>query len=132
MLRGFDLPRAKRESAKLLLQLNLFDYYNATTVSLRPNQLRKFSMALSVIGEVDILLIDQPTAGLDVQTQQEIWSFLLKFRQVKTLIITTENSLEAEVLADKLAIVYKGSLQCFGSPWYVNLVLIYLKIKHLF
>lgn len=117
MLRGYDLPRAKTESAKLLLELNLFDYYNASTSSLRPNQLRKLSIALAVIGEVDILLLDQPTAGLDTTTQREIWSFLLKYRGVKTLIITTEDSSEAELLADKLAIVYRGFLQCLGSPW---------------
>ncbi|XP_026465831.1 ATP-binding cassette sub-family A member 2-like [Ctenocephalides felis] len=120
MLRGYDLPRAKTESAKLLLELNLFDYYNASTSSLRPNQLRKLSIALAVIGEVDILLLDQPTAGLDTTTQREIWSFLLKYRGVKTLIITTEDSSEAELLADKLAIVYRGSLQCLGSPWYIK------------
>lgn len=117
MLRGYNSRLSKREATKLLLELDLFDYCDGTSGSLKRSDRRKLSLAIAVMGDVDILLIDSPTIGVGKTEQRKIWSFILKYKNKKTVIIATGDAIEAEVLGERLTVMNRGRLLCYGSPW---------------
>lgn len=60
--------------------------------------------------------MDEPTAGMDPESQREVWNLLLKWRGSKTILISTHYMDEADALADWIAIMANGEKQCFGTP----------------
>lgn len=78
---------------------------------------RRLAIARSLMNHPDMLILDEPTVGLDPQVRMWIWSFLTKIKeQKKTIILTTHYMEEAEVLCDRLAIIDKGQILAIGSP----------------
>lgn len=75
---------------------------------------RRLSLLLSTIGNPKILLLDEPTTGMDPVNRRHVWNFLDKFKQDRVIIITTHSMEEAEFVGDRTAIMRNGLL------WYVK------------
>jgi lipooligosaccharide transport system ATP-binding protein len=117
--RYFGLPRAviRERSAVLLDFVQLSDRAEDTVDPLSGGMKRRLVIARSLINEPDILLLDEPTTGLDPQARHIVWDRLFRLKQRGvTLILTTHYMDEAEQLCDRLVVMDAGRIVAEGSP----------------
>ncbi|PAA80697.1 hypothetical protein BOX15_Mlig019968g3 [Macrostomum lignano] len=81
---------------------------------------RRLSVALAFIGGSKVVVLDEPTAGVDPHARRSIWDVLAKYRQGRTIILTTHHMDEAEILGDRICVINKGRLVCSGSPMFLK------------
>ncbi len=77
---------------------------------------RRMSVALSTIGEPKIILMDEPTTGMDPVSRRQVWDLIQKMKKNRVIIMTTHAMEEAELLSDKLAVLNHGEVACVGTP----------------
>ncbi|GAB4098997.1 ABC transporter ATP-binding protein [Sinomonas halotolerans] len=117
--RYFGLPMSylKRRADELLAFAQLEDKANAKVDSLSGGMKRRLTIARSLVNEPRILLLDEPTTGLDPQARHVLWDRLFRLKeQGVTLVLTTHYMDEAEQLCDRLIVVDKGRIMAEGSP----------------
>ncbi len=117
--RYFDLPRAeiRRRIDELLTFAQLTDRRQSKVEPLSGGMKRRLTIARGLINRPDLLLLDEPTTGLDPQARHLLWERLYRLkRDGVTLIITTHYMDEAEQLCDRLVIMDKGLIVAEGSP----------------
>jgi ATP-binding cassette subfamily A (ABC1) protein 5 len=88
--------------------------------SLSGGQKRKLCIAIALIGDPKILILDEPTSGMDPTSRRAVWSLLQNLRQDKVILLTTHFMDEADILADRKAILTKGHLRCIGSSLFLK------------
>jgi ABC-2 type transport system ATP-binding protein len=76
---------------------------------------RKLSIAMAIIGDPRILYLDEPTLGLDVLARRELWKIIQDLRKSMTIVLTTHYMEEAEMLADRIAIMTDGRMIAVGT-----------------
>ena len=81
---------------------------------------RRLSLAIAAIGDPKIILLDEPTTGLDPKVRQQVWQLIEKLKQGKSIILTTHSMEEADVLADRISVISKGKLKCIGTSFYLK------------
>ncbi len=85
--------------------------------SLSGGQKRRVDLALGIIGDPDLIFLDEPTTGLDPQGRRQIWEVVREFTALgKTVLLTTHYLDEAEHLADRVGVIIKGELVEVGTP----------------
>jgi len=117
--RYFGLPRSaiRERSAMLLDFVQLSDRAGDQVEPLSGGMKRRLVIARSLINEPDILLLDEPTTGLDPQARHIVWDRLFRLKQRGvTLILTTHYMDEAEQLCDRLVVMDGGRIVAEGSP----------------
>jgi len=117
--RFFDLPRAecRRRAAELLEFAQLTDRADSIVDNLSGGMKRRLSIARSLINEPELLLLDEPTTGLDPQARHVLWDRLYRLKQQGvTLVLTTHYMDEAEQLCDRLVVMDQGHIVAEGSP----------------
>jgi lipooligosaccharide transport system ATP-binding protein len=117
--RFFDLPRAEcRRRAKELLEFaQLTERADSIVDNLSGGMKRRLSIARSLINEPELLLLDEPTTGLDPQARHVLWDRLYRLKQQGvTLVLTTHYMDEAEQLCDRLVVMDQGHIVAEGSP----------------
>jgi len=86
-------------------------------VKLSGGQKQRLAVACALIGNPDLLFLDEPTTGLDPQSRRQLWDLLQRYReQGGTVVITTHYMEEAETLCDRVAVVDKGKVIALGTP----------------
>ncbi|KAH7984994.1 hypothetical protein HPB52_024391 [Rhipicephalus sanguineus] len=81
---------------------------------------RKLCIAITVIADPKVLILDEPTAGLDPQSRNEVWDLLQKMRRTCTMLLTTHDMEEADVVGDRIAILAEGTIRCCGSSQFLK------------
>jgi lipooligosaccharide transport system ATP-binding protein len=117
--RFFDLPRAeaKRRAKELLEFAQLTERAGSVVETLSGGMKRRLSIARSLINEPELLLLDEPTTGLDPQARHVLWDRLYRLKQQGvTLVLTTHYMDEAEQLCDRLVVMDQGKIVAEGSP----------------
>ena len=117
--RYFGIPRAEVNSRvdELLEFVQLTDKAKSTVEDLSGGMKRRLTIARSLINRPDLLLLDEPTTGLDPQARHVLWDRLFRLKQSGvTLVITTHYMDEAEQLCDRLVVMDKGLIVAEGSP----------------
>jgi len=117
--RYFDIPRAesKRRAAELLEFVQLTERANDRVDPLSGGMKRRLTIARSLMSEPDLLLLDEPTTGLDPQARHILWDRLYRLKQRGvTLVLTTHYMDEAEQLCDRLVVMDHGCIVAEGSP----------------
>jgi ABC-type multidrug transport system ATPase subunit len=77
---------------------------------------RKLSVAIAIIGKPPLILLDEPSAGMDPEARRMMWKVVAKLCTECAVVFTTHDMEEAEALSTKLGIMTKGGvLQCFGT-----------------
>ncbi|XP_040061354.3 LOW QUALITY PROTEIN: phospholipid-transporting ATPase ABCA3 [Ixodes scapularis] len=104
----------------ILSNLELSDKRRTLAKGLSGGMKRKLSLANSMIGGSKILILDEPTAGMDPQARRAVWTLLQELRREKTILLTTHYMEEADALGDRIAFVAGGKLQCCGSPIFLK------------
>jgi lipooligosaccharide transport system ATP-binding protein len=117
--RYFDIPNevARRRTDELLEFVQLSDRADDQVDPLSGGMKRRLTIARSLINEPDLIILDEPTTGLDPQARHLLWERLYRLKQRgATLIITTHYMDEAEQLCDRLVVMDKAKIVAEGSP----------------
>jgi len=117
--RYFDIARrqARARAAELLEFVQLTEKAGSPVETLSGGQKRRVSIARSLISEPELLLLDEPTTGLDPQARHVLWDRLYQLKEEgRTLILTTHFMDEAEQLCDRLVVMDGGRVVAEGSP----------------
>ncbi len=108
---GFSRPSVKGHVEDLLHQLGLWEKRNSTVRSLSGGMKRRLMIARALVHKPQVLILDEPTAGVDVEIRRSIWKFLAQLNQEGTTIILTTHYLEeAEQLCKHIAIIDHGQI----------------------
>jgi len=78
---------------------------------------RRLSVANSLVGNPDVVYMDEPSTGLDPASKHQLWDVISAAKAGKSMILTTHSMEEADVLCDRIAIMAGGELQCIGRSW---------------
>ena len=117
LFRSFYDPGRARDVETVLRELQLGEKRQAWVQKLSGGQRQRLAVALGVMGDPDILFLDEPTTGLDPQSRRALWDTISALRaRGKTVVLTTHYMDEAEFLCDRVAVVDHGKLIALGSP----------------
>ena len=83
--------------------------------TLSGGQKRRLSVALAMIGDPTVVILDEPTTSLDPAARREVWNCLKEARRDRLIVLSTHFMDEADLLADRKAIIAHGKLRCVGS-----------------
>jgi lipooligosaccharide transport system ATP-binding protein len=117
--RYFGLPKTSIKSKldELLEFAQLLEKKNSKVKSLSGGMKRRLTIARALVSDPDILMLDEPTTGLDPQARHILWDRLFRLKEKGvTLLITTHHMDEAEQLCDRLIVMDKGEIMAEGSP----------------
>ena len=107
----YGVPRAKRQSDALLRAVHLADKRNAYARTLSGGMKRRLMVAKAIVHSPPVLILDEPTAGVDVELRQQLWSYVRELNDSGvTVVLTTHYLEEAEELCDRIAIINHGRL----------------------
>uniref|UniRef100_A0A673AT76 P-type phospholipid transporter n=1 Tax=Sphaeramia orbicularis TaxID=375764 RepID=A0A673AT76_9TELE len=119
-LKGLSEEQVKSEIEQILQDTGLPHKRSSRTSTLSGGMQRKLSVALAFVGGSKVVILDEPTAGVDPYARRGIWDLLLKYRQGRTIILSTHHMDEADILGDRIAIISHGKLCCVGSSLYLK------------
>ena len=111
-----DYHKKDKDYLDLIINdLGLSEVVNQRAKTLSGGYQRRLSIALGLISKPKILLLDEPTLGLDVLARRELWKIVNKFKGKITIILTSHYLEEIEALCDRVAILSKGNLLIEGT-----------------
>ena len=137
-LRGIPAHRVAAHALQKLEQLGLGEKARERVKDLSGGQKRKLCVALALMGLEnlppafpggpslpppdcrDILALDEPSSGVDLQSRKAIWEVVQHYRAGRVTLLTTHSMAEAEQLADRIAILHRGVLKCAGSAMFLK------------
>ncbi|MGI8701864.1 MAG: ABC transporter ATP-binding protein [Nocardioidaceae bacterium] len=114
---GLSRKESAARTAELLSFVQLGDKAQMMVEELSGGMKRRLTIARSLINQPDLLLLDEPTTGLDPQARHQLWDRLFRLKQQGvTIVLTTHYMDEAEQLCDRLVVMDKGVVAAAGSP----------------
>ncbi|KAM9369070.1 LOW QUALITY PROTEIN: phospholipid-transporting ATPase ABCA7 [Phaethornis superciliosus] len=119
-LKGLSEEQVKAEMKQLIQDMGLLHKCREPTKNLSGGMQRRLSVAIAFVGGPRVIILDEPTAGVDPYSRRRIWELLLKYRRGRTIILTTHYMDEAEVLGNRTAIISQGQLCCYGTPLFLK------------
>ena len=114
----YGVPKAERRTADILAAMGLSDKADAYTRTLSGGMRRRLLVAKAMVHAPPILVLDEPTAGVDVELRQQLWNYVRDLHsQGTTIVLTTHYLEEAEELCDRIAIINHGEVAaCEPTP----------------
>ncbi|XP_059372109.1 phospholipid-transporting ATPase ABCA1b [Carassius carassius] len=119
-LKGLSEEDVKAETEQILTDTGLPHKRKSRTSQLSGGMQRKLSVALAFVGGSKVVILDEPTAGVDPYARRGIWDLLLKYRTGRTILLSTHHMDEADILGDRIAIISHGKLCCVGSSLFLK------------
>ena len=105
----YGVPKAKRLTDELLRAVHLYDKADAYARSLSGGMKRRLLVAKAMVHSPPVLVLDEPTAGVDVELRQQLWEYVRELNRLGvTVVLTTHYLEEAEELCDRIAIINHG------------------------
>lgn len=112
---GFSKEKSAKKTAQLARQFELQAILGKKAGKLSGGWQRRLSIAMALIGEPEILFLDEPTLGLDVLARSELWDVIRALKGQTTMILTTHYMEEAEALSDRVGVMKDGRLLALGT-----------------
>ena len=120
-LRGMQAGRIDAEVERLVDCLRITKHADRLTKTYSGGNKRKLSTALALIGGPPIVLLDEPTSGMDPLARRALWRVLMQaMKSGQTIILTSHSMDECDALCSTLAIMVNGVFKCFGSPQHLK------------
>ena len=108
---------APRDVGGVIALVGLTDRSNVRVKALTGGQKRRLDLALGLVGDPEILFLDEPTTGFDPAARRAAWDMIRSLRELgKTVLLTTHYLDEAEQLADRVAVLREGRIVALGTP----------------
>lgn len=119
-LKGLSTSQIWSKADLLLKQFDLEDTKKTVATKLSGGQKRKLSVISAYMGNPEVVILDEPTSGVDPFSRRSIWDIVNLNRKNTTTILSTHYMEEADVLGDRIAIISLGELKCAGSGMYLK------------
>ncbi|XP_017768274.1 PREDICTED: ATP-binding cassette sub-family A member 3 [Nicrophorus vespilloides] len=119
-LKGMDKRDVQREIDQYVALLELEDKRNKKSCTLSGGMKRKLSVAVAFCGNSKVVMLDEPTAGMDPAARRALWELVESQKKGRTIMLTTHFMDEADLLGDRIAIMAGGQLQCCGSSFFLK------------
>ena len=108
------------EIKKMLIDVDVYHHKDTVAANLSGGSRRKLSVAIALIGGSKLVLLDEPTAGMDLSARRKLWNMLKNYKHNKIIILTTHYMDEADILGDRIGIMTGGKLICLGSSIFLK------------
>jgi len=106
-----------RTASDVIALVQLEEKRLARVGKLSGGQKQRLALACAIVGDPDLLFLDEPTTGLDPQSRRQLWDLITEFKALgRTIMLTTHYMDEAEILCDRVAIVDHGKVIALGTP----------------
>jgi len=118
-IKGIPTERRNELCNRAIKQLDLENHRKKLAGTLSGGNKRKLCVAMAIVGSPPIILLDEPSAGMDPEARRFMWRVVGQIASDKTsaVILTTHSMEEAEALSTKMGIMVKGGIfKCFGTP----------------
>ncbi|VDK26222.1 unnamed protein product [Anisakis simplex] len=116
-----------------LSEMHLRPYADEISQSYSGGNKRKLSAAIALIADPPVVLLDEPSAGMDPSSQHFMWNLILQLRRSNRIVIITSHSMEeCEMLCTRIAIMVKGQLECLGPIQHLKQKLVSLDSSFLY
>ena len=119
-LKGGDPAKKAKEIDDMVRDVGLTVDKDKQSGSLSGGNKRKLSVSIALIGQSKLVLLDEPTSGMDLSARRALWNMLRKYRRDRIIILTTHYMDEADVLGDRIGIMAQGQLKCLGSSLFLK------------
>ncbi|XP_072526701.1 phospholipid-transporting ATPase ABCA1-like [Salminus brasiliensis] len=119
-LKGRSSGEVKQEIDQMIKDVGLPHKRKELAKNLSGGMQRKLSVAIAFVGDSSVVILDEPTAGVDPYARRGIWELLLKYKQGRTIILSTHHMDEADILGDRIAIISHGRVCCCGSSLFLK------------
>ncbi|XP_014680948.1 PREDICTED: uncharacterized protein LOC106820868 [Priapulus caudatus] len=120
-LRGLHHDDTKEIIKKLLKRFNLYTQKGKVVKQLSGGNKRKLCAAISLLGDPPLILMDEPTTGMDPQTRRLVWNNINSIiRDNRSVVLTSHSMDECDNLCTRLAIMVNGEFQCLGNPQHLK------------
>ncbi|XP_027350044.1 ABC transporter A family member 1 [Abrus precatorius] len=101
-------------------EVGLADKINSIVRALSGGMKRKLSLGIALIGNSKVIVLDEPTSGMDPYSMRLTWQLIKKIKKSRIILLTTHSMDEADELGDRIAIMANGSLKCCGSSLFLK------------
>ena len=112
---GMDRLQARRAAESMISRLSLGEIAGRQAKKLSGGWQRRLSIAMALISDPEVLILDEPTLGLDVLARRELWQVVRSLRGKTTVLLTTHYLEEAEALSDRIAVMADGCIRALGT-----------------
>ncbi|NXR03840.1 ABCAA protein, partial [Sagittarius serpentarius] len=119
-IKGIKSKEVEREVQNILELLDISNIQDTQAEKLSGGQKRKLSFGIAMLGNPQVLFLDEPTAGLDPLSRHQVWSLLKEHRAGRVILFSTQFMDEADILADRQAFISHGRLKCVGSSLFLK------------
>ena len=118
--KGGDPATKAEELRGLIVDVGVAPDKKKQAGSLSGGNKRKLSVAIALCGNSKFVMLDEPTAGMDLSARRGLWDMLKNYKANKIIILTTHYMDEADVLGDRIGIIGQGKLLCLGSSLFLK------------
>jgi len=119
-IKGVDSKLLPSLVSHYLDALMLREHRNKYAHKLSGGNKRKLSMAIALIGSPQVVLLDEPSTGLDAQARRGMWNVIKREQRGRAFILTTHSMEEADALCDRIGIMVNGRLRCLGTSQHLK------------
>uniref|UniRef100_A0A8C3VQ59 ABC transporter domain-containing protein n=1 Tax=Catagonus wagneri TaxID=51154 RepID=A0A8C3VQ59_9CETA len=120
VVKGIQRKISPMEIDKMLSTFNLLEKRDTFSKSLTGGMKRKLSIIIALLGSPKVVILDEPSSGMDPVSRRATWDVLQQFKHNRTILLTTHYMDEADILGDRIAIMVQGILQCCGSSVFLK------------
>lgn len=119
-LKGISKHYVYDEAHKYIELLGLESKKNSLSKTLSGGMKRRLSVAIALCGNSKIVILDEPTSGMDTAVRRRLWDLLIEEKIGRTILLTTHFMDEADVLGDRIAVMVEGELKTVGSSFFLK------------
>ncbi|KAI3970659.1 hypothetical protein MKX01_024306 [Papaver californicum] len=114
-IKGLPPATIKSVVDKSLAEVKLANAAKVRAGSCSGGMKRRLSVAIALIGDPKLVILDEPTTGMDPITRRHVWDIIENAKKGRAIVLTTHSMEEADILGDRIAIMAKGKLRCIGT-----------------
>lgn len=118
--KGVPKHEKKQQIEKVMSDIELLPFRYTRAHQLSGGNKRKLSIAIALIGGSKFILLDEPTAGIDLSGRRKMWDMLKAYKHNRIIILTTHYMDEADILGDRIGIMAKGQIICLGRSLFLK------------
>jgi ATP-binding cassette subfamily A (ABC1) protein 3 len=120
VFKGMDQSMIEEDVNKMIIELGLEEKTHYRAKGLSGGQKRRLSVGIAFIGGSKLIVLDEPTSGMDTSARRHIWEMLKNYKNDRIILLTTHFMDEADFLGDRIAIMSGGKLRCLGSSVFLK------------
>ncbi|KAJ8771859.1 hypothetical protein K2173_027036 [Erythroxylum novogranatense] len=114
-IKGLPPDSINSVAEELLAKVRLTESAKLRTRSYSGGMKRRLSVAIALIGDPKLVILDEPTTGMDPISRRHVWDIIQKAKNGRAIVLTTHSMEEADILSDRIGIMAKGRLRCIGT-----------------